>query len=110
MSHRTTMESLACHIERKYNTLYFTENHPNAGKDDDLYGYKYFLLFKNTFGIFRKYKTQEEAINDMTEILKEDPANLFNFSVCGAQLITQPLKAFTVCSEADYTLTERLDY
>lgn len=84
MSRRTTMESLACQIERKYNTLYFTENHPNAGKDDDLYGYKYFLLFKNTFGIFRKYKTQEEAINGMTEILKEDPANLFNFSVCRA--------------------------
>ena len=84
MSRRTTMKSLACHIERKYNTLYFTENPQNAGKDDGLYGYKYFLLFKNTFGIFRKYKTQKEAINGMTEILKEDPANLFNFSVYGA--------------------------
>lgn len=62
MSRRTTMESLAYHVERKYNTLYFTKNPPNAGKDDDLYGYKYFLLFKNTFGIFRKYKTQEEAM------------------------------------------------
>lgn len=84
MSRRTTMESLACHIERKYNTLYFTENPPNAGKDDGLYGYKYFLLFKNTFGIFRKYNTQEEAIDDMTEILREDPTNLFNFSMCRA--------------------------
>lgn len=84
MSRRTTMESLACHVERKYNTLYFTKNPPNAGINDDLFGYKYFLLFKNTFGIFRKYKTQEEAINDMTEILKGDPANLFNFSMCRA--------------------------
>lgn len=82
MSKRTTMESLACHVERKYNTLYFTENSPNAGINDDLFGYRYFLLYKNTFGVFRKYKTQEEAINGMTEILKEDPANLFNFSVC----------------------------
>lgn len=84
MSRRTTMEALACHVERKYNALYFTENHPNAGKDDSLHGYKYFLLFKNTFGTFRKYKTQEEAIDGMTEILKEDPDNLFNFSVCCA--------------------------
>ena len=79
MSRRTTMESLACHVERKYNTLYFTENHPNAGKDDSLHDYKYFLLFKNTFGIFRKYRTQEEAINGMTEILKEDPLKLFSY-------------------------------
>jgi hypothetical protein len=57
MSRRTTMTALACHVERKYNTLYFTENPPNAGIDDSLHGYKYFLLFKNTFGIFRKYKT-----------------------------------------------------
>lgn len=81
MSRRTTMESLACHVERKYNTLYFTENPPNAGKDNSLHGYKYFLLFKNTFGTFRKYRTQEEAIDGMTEILKEDPDNLFNFSM-----------------------------
>ena len=81
MSKRTTMEALATQIKRKYNTLYFTENPPNAGIDDNLFSYKYFLLFKNTFGVFRKYKTQEEAINGMTEILKEDPANLFNFSV-----------------------------
>ena len=79
MSCRTTMESLACHIERRYNVLYFTENPPNAGIDDSLHGYKYFLLFKNTFGIFRKYRTQEEAINDMTEILKEDPLELFSY-------------------------------
>ena len=84
MSRRTTMESLAVFVERKYNTLYFTENPPNAGKDDDLHGYKYFLLFKNTFGIFRKYRTQEEAIDDMMEILREDPDNLFNFSMCCA--------------------------
>lgn len=82
MSKRTTMEALATQIKRKYSTLYFTENPPNAGKDDDLYGYKYFLLFKNTFGIFRKYRTQEEAIEGMTEILKEDPSELFNFSMC----------------------------
>ena len=94
MSRRTTMESLACHVERKYNTLYFTENPPNAGINDSLHGYRYFLLFKNTFGIFRKYRTQEEAINGMTEILKEDPANLFNFSVCRTQFITQPIKGF----------------
>ena len=87
MSRRTTMEALACHIERKYNTLYYTENPPNAGIDDSLHGYKYFLLFKNTFGIFQKYKTQEEAINGMTEILKEDPSKLI-------QLHSQ-LKAFT---------------
>lgn len=79
MSRRTTMESLACHVERKYNTLYFTKNPPNAEINDDLFGYKYFLLFKNTFGIFRKYKTQEEAINDMTEILKGDPSKLFSY-------------------------------
>ena len=84
MSRRTTMESLACHIERKYNTLYFTENLPNAGKKDSLYGCRYFLLYKNTFGVFRKYKTQQEAIEDMTEILKENPSKLFNFSVCCA--------------------------
>ena len=87
MSKRTTMEALACHVERKYNTLYFTENPPNAGINDDLFGYRYFLLFKNTFGIFQKYKTQEEAINGMTEILKEDPSKLI-------QLHSQ-LKAFT---------------
>lgn len=79
MSRRTTMESLACHVERKYNTLYFTKNPPDAGKDDSLHGYKYLLLFKNTFGIFRKYRTQEEAIEDMTEILKEDPSKLFSY-------------------------------
>lgn len=79
MSRRTTMTALACHVERKYSTLYFTENLPNAGKDDDLYGYKYFLLFKNTFGIFRKYRTQKEAIEDMTEILKEDLSELFSY-------------------------------
>ena len=73
------MEALATQIKRKYNTLYYTENPPNAGKDDDLYGYKYFLLFKNTFGIFRRYKTQEEVINGMTEILKEDPSKLFSY-------------------------------
>lgn len=28
--------------------------------------------------------TQQEAIDGMTEILKEDPANLFNFSMCRA--------------------------
>lgn len=84
MSRRTTMESLAVFVERKYNTLYFTENHPNAGIDDNLRGYKYFLLYKNTFGIFRKYRTQEEAIDGMTEILKEDPSELFNFSTCFA--------------------------
>lgn len=84
MSRRTTMTALVCHVERKYNTLYFTENPPNAGKDDGLYGYKHFLLYKNTFGIFRKYKTQQEVIDGMTEILKEDPANLFNFSMCRA--------------------------
>lgn len=79
MSRRTTMEALATQIKRKYNTLYYTENPPNAGIDDSLHGYKYFLLFKNTFGIFRKYRTQEEAINDMTEILKEDPLELFSY-------------------------------
>ena len=84
MSRRTTMESLACHVERKYNTLYFTENHPNAGKDDGLYGYRYFLLFKNTFGTFRKYRTQEEAIEGMTEILREDPSELFTYNACMA--------------------------
>ncbi len=84
MSRRKTMEALAVQIERRHNTLYFTENPPNAGKDDDLFGYKYFLLFKNTFGVFRKYRTQQEAIDDMTEILKEDPDNLFNFSTCCA--------------------------
>lgn len=42
MSRRTTIESLACHIERKY-------------------------------------KTQEEAISGMTEILKEDPSELFTY-------------------------------
>ena len=83
-NYRKTMTALATQIERKHNTLYFTENHPNAGKDDDLFGYKYFLLFKNTFGVFRKYRTQEEAIDGMTEILKEDPDNLFNFSTCFA--------------------------
>lgn len=83
-SRRTTMTALATQIERKYSSLYFTENPPNGGIDDTLYGYKYFLLYKNTFGVFRKYKTQQEAIEDMTEILKEDPANLFNFSVCRA--------------------------
>ena len=84
MSRRTTMESLACHVERKYNTLYFTENHPNAGIDDNLWDYKYFLLFKNTFGIFRKYRTQEEAIEGMTEILREDPSELFTYNACMA--------------------------
>lgn len=79
MSRRTTMEALATQIKRKYNTLYYTENPPNAGIDENLHGYKYFLLFKNTFGIFRKYKTQEEAINGMTEILKEDPSELFTY-------------------------------
>ena len=79
MSKRTTMEALATQIKRKYNTLYYTENPPNAGIDDNLHGYKYFLLFKDTFGIFRKYKTQEEAINDMTEILKGDPSKLFSY-------------------------------
>ena len=79
MSRRTTMTALVCHVERKYNTLYFTENPPNAGIDDDLSEYRYFLLFKNTFGIFRKYRTQEEAINGMTEILKEDPSELFSY-------------------------------
>ena len=101
MSKRTTMEALATQIKRKYSTLYFTENPPNAGKDDDLYGYKYFLLFKNTFGIFRKYRTQEEAIEGMTEILKDST------SLCA---IHSQLKAFIVCSEADYTITEKLDY
>lgn len=84
MSKRTTMEALATQIERRHNTLYFTENHPNGGIDGNLHGYKYFLLFKNTFGVFRKYRTQEEAIEDMTEILREDSDNLFNFSVCCA--------------------------
>jgi hypothetical protein len=79
MSKRTTMEALATQIKRKYSTLYFTENPPNAGIDDDLFGYRYFLLFKNTFGIFRKYRIQEEAIEDMTEILKEDPSKLFSY-------------------------------
>ena len=72
MSKRTKMESLARSVEEKKNTVYFTENHPNAGVDDSLWGYKYFLLYKNTFGVFRKYKTQQEAIEDMTEILGEE--------------------------------------
>ena len=72
MSKRTKMESLARSVEEKKNTVYFTENHPNAGVDDRLWGYKYFLLYKNTFGVFRKYKTQQEAIEDMTEILEEE--------------------------------------
>lgn len=84
MSRRTTMEALATQIERKYSSLYFTENHPNAGKDDSLCDYKYFLLYKNTFEVFRKYKTQQEAIDDMTEILREDPSELFNFAMCCA--------------------------
>ena len=83
-SRRTTMTALATQIERKYNTLYFTENPPSGGIDDNLWDYKYFLLFKNTFSVFRKYKTQQEAIDDMTEILKEDQTELFNFSVCRA--------------------------
>lgn len=83
-NYRKTMTALATQIERKHNTLYFTENPPNAGIDDNLWGYKYFLLFKNTFGVFRKYRTQEEAIDDMMEILREDPDNLFNFSMCCA--------------------------
>ena len=58
--------------QEKKNTVYFTENHPNAGVDDSLWGYKYFLLYKNTFGTFRKYRTQEEAIDDMKKILKEE--------------------------------------
>lgn len=61
MSRRTTMESLACHVERKYNTLYFTKNPPDAGKDDSLHGYKYFLLFKNTFGNTERKKKQLTA-------------------------------------------------
>ena len=84
MSRRTTMEALATQIERRQSTLYFMENHPNSGTDDSLWGYRYFLLYRNTFGIFRKYKTQQEAIEDMTEILREDPSELFNFSVCCA--------------------------
>ncbi len=72
MSKRTRMEALARSVEEKKNTVYFTENHPNAGVDDSLWGYKYFLLYKNTFGTFRKYRTQEEAIDDMKEILKEE--------------------------------------
>ncbi len=87
MSRRTTMESLACHVERKYNTLYFTKNPPNAGINDDLFGYRYFLLYKNTFGIFRKYRTQQEAIDGMTEILKEDSPKLI--------WLHSQLKAFT---------------
>lgn len=83
-NYRKTMTALATQIERKHNTLYFTENPPNAGKDDSLHGYKYFLLFKNTFEVFRKYRTQQEAIDDMTEILREDPSELFNFSMCCA--------------------------
>ena len=83
-SRRTTMKALATQIERRHNTLYFTENPPNAGIDDNLWGYKYFLLFKNTFGVFRKYRTQAEAIDGMTEILREDPSELFNFSMCCA--------------------------
>lgn len=83
-NYRKTMTALATQIERKHNTLYFTENPPNAGKDDGLHGYKYFLLFKNTFGVFRKYRTQQEAIDDMTEILREDPSELLNFSMCCA--------------------------
>ena len=71
-SKRRKMELLARHIEEKKNTIYFTESHPNEGIDDSLWGYKYFLLYKNTFGVFRKYKTQQEAIEDMTEILKEE--------------------------------------
>ena len=84
MSRRMTMTALAMQIERRHSTLYFTENHPNSGTDDSLWGYKYFLLYKNTFGVFRKYKTQQEAIEVMTEILREDPSELFNFSVCCA--------------------------
>lgn len=72
MSKRTRMEALARSVEEKKNIVYFTENHPNAGVDDSLWGYKYFLLYKNTFGTFRKYRTQEEAIDDMKEILKEE--------------------------------------
>lgn len=72
MSKRKIMEKLASRVEEKKNTVYFTENHPNAGVDDSLWGYKYFLLYKNTFGTFRKYRTQEEAIDDMMEILKEE--------------------------------------
>lgn len=83
-NYRKTITALATQIERKYNTLYFTGNPPNAGKDDDLHGYKYFLLFKNTFGVFRKYRTQEEAIDGMTEILKEDPSELFTYNACMA--------------------------
>lgn len=83
-NYRKTMTALATQIERKHNTLYFTENPPNGGIDDNLCGYKYFLLFKNTFGVFRKYRTQQEAIDDMTEILREDPSELLNFSVCCA--------------------------
>lgn len=72
MSKRTKMEALARSVEEKKNTVYFTEHHPNEGIDDSLWGYKYFLLYKNTFGVFRKYKTQQEAIEDMTEILEEE--------------------------------------
>lgn len=55
MSKRKIMESLARSVEEKKNAIYFTENHPNEGIDDSLWGYKYFLLYKNTFEIFRKY-------------------------------------------------------
>lgn len=52
MSKRAKMELLARRIEEKKKTIYFTENHPNEGIDDSLWGYKYFLLYKNTFGVF----------------------------------------------------------
>lgn len=81
MSRRTKMEYLAAQIEEKYNALYFSENHPDIGKNDNLHGCRYFLLYKSTFGIFRKYKTQQEAIENMVEILKEDPSELFNSSL-----------------------------
>lgn len=44
MSKRKIMESLARSVEEKKNAIYFTENHPNEGIDDSLWGYKYFLL------------------------------------------------------------------
>ena len=61
MSRRTTMTALACHVERKYNTLYFTENPPNAGIDDscmDIDISYYIRIRSEFFGNIERKKKQ----------------------------------------------------
>lgn len=49
--------------------MYFTENPVNF--NDDYYGYKYFLCWQNTHGIYKAFKTQQECVEELEELIKE---------------------------------------